>query len=78
MCLPQSYEVAEVVKKVFQEERLACVRAQRCERTWHVVGTEGKSLWLRAGPSCARKEGRKGRENDWRGVRLETEQGQDW
>lgn len=35
-------------RKILRGERIACARAQRCERTGHVVGTVGRSLWLRA------------------------------
>lgn len=32
------------VKKIFQGDRIAGAKAQRCERTWCVVGTEGRRL----------------------------------
>lgn len=37
------------VKKIFQGHRLACAKAQRCERTWCVVGPEGRSLQCKEG-----------------------------
>lgn len=57
----------ERIKKIVQGERTACAKAQRCERTWCVVGTEGNSLLLRA--YSARK---KVEEDDWKEVRLQV------